>query len=497
MLNYKRILHITTYLVLYAFLFSTDAFAQGTCASRAGGNVFQHIACKATQTLGDLRGVIYVLGGFGLIAFAFAAIFGKISFKHLAQISASLFLVAMMSPFIEYFTGNGEHTLKYGDFLATKNFNIQGSTEGTGYTTRGEDSAAVKELEERLNSGASGTGYTNRKIAPNAQLEPFNVATWESQVKTSGQATGASNYPNATTPAISVAQWDANARAEGRANSMRNASGIYGAPVGYGLGLGIGTGPEGSYGVGDLFRDVNTGLNTYDSYKNAEKNINTSWDNLGDAIKNKDVGAFGANLQNLAGNTATVSSIADMVTGGSGVIQSGGFFDTVMHAGDAAALTDRNFKQGDALGNEVDGILGTGGAVGGILGGLAAIDTAGATSSNILNNIDANQRANTTNNYNVAAANANAAAANAAAAQAAFNANPNDAILWKQNQDAQAANKAAQEAYDKAAKPYNDMVAADQKAKDEADKKAKEAAEAKLKAEREAAQAERDRVEGR
>lgn len=98
----------------------SNAFADllGCMQNEAGAGIFKIIACKVTTTLFDIRRIVYILGGFGLIAFTFAAIFNKISFKHLANIALSLFLLSMMTPFIEYFTRDeGAVGLQYGHFL--------------------------------------------------------------------------------------------------------------------------------------------------------------------------------------------------------------------------------------------------------------------------------------------------------------------------------------------------------------------------------------------
>ncbi|MDD4556146.1 MAG: hypothetical protein PHE89_02295 [Alphaproteobacteria bacterium] len=93
-------------------------------------NVFETVACKIVLTLDDLRMVIYVLSGFGLIAFTFSAIFGKISWKHLAQIAFGLFLVSMMAPFIGYFIGpDNTNKMKYGDYLPA-GFAMVSGTDG-------------------------------------------------------------------------------------------------------------------------------------------------------------------------------------------------------------------------------------------------------------------------------------------------------------------------------------------------------------------------------
>ena len=90
----------------------------GCMQDQASQGIFKVMACKITTTLFDIRKIVYILGGFGLIAFTFAAIFNKISFKHLANIALSLFLLSMMTPFIEYFTSSdGSKPLTYGYFL--------------------------------------------------------------------------------------------------------------------------------------------------------------------------------------------------------------------------------------------------------------------------------------------------------------------------------------------------------------------------------------------
>ena len=93
----------------------------------ARNDVFQYIACKAMTTLADVRVIVYTLAGFGLIAFAFAAIFNKISWKHLANLCIALFILSMMTPFIEYFTQDNGGTLTYGNYLPAGFTNIDGS----------------------------------------------------------------------------------------------------------------------------------------------------------------------------------------------------------------------------------------------------------------------------------------------------------------------------------------------------------------------------------
>lgn len=96
-------------------------------ADEIGGNVFLSIACKATTTLADLRVIAYIISGFGMVALAYAAIFGKMNWKHLANIGIGLFLLSMMTPFIEYFTTGKDNTLRFGKYLPAGFSDIQGS----------------------------------------------------------------------------------------------------------------------------------------------------------------------------------------------------------------------------------------------------------------------------------------------------------------------------------------------------------------------------------
>ena len=88
----------------------------------------------------------------GLIAFTFAAIFNKISFKHLANIALSLFLLSMMTPFIEYFTQAPGAKLTYGSFLQPD------FTEADYSMTFGECEGGDCPVSTTVAGGSSGVG---------------------------------------------------------------------------------------------------------------------------------------------------------------------------------------------------------------------------------------------------------------------------------------------------------------------------------------------------
>lgn len=100
--------------------------SQQRCAE-AKDNIFKYIACKAMTTLADIRVIVYTLAGFGLVAFAFAAIFNKISWKHLANLCIALFILSMMTPFISYFTYSNGQQITFGNYLPAGFTNITGS----------------------------------------------------------------------------------------------------------------------------------------------------------------------------------------------------------------------------------------------------------------------------------------------------------------------------------------------------------------------------------
>lgn len=89
--------------------------------------IFEVIACKAVTTLADIRVIAYIISGFGMVAFAYGAIFGKISFKQLANIGIGLFMLSMMTPFIEYFTQKPGASLKFGQYLPAGFTDVAGS----------------------------------------------------------------------------------------------------------------------------------------------------------------------------------------------------------------------------------------------------------------------------------------------------------------------------------------------------------------------------------
>lgn len=107
----------------FAFAFLACLVLFLTTGEAYADDVLQQVRDKAAKFLYELRPVIFILAGFGLIGFAWMAIFNKISWKWFANIAMGLFLVANMGLFVDYFAtksgakGQYAEALGYGKHL--------------------------------------------------------------------------------------------------------------------------------------------------------------------------------------------------------------------------------------------------------------------------------------------------------------------------------------------------------------------------------------------
>lgn len=75
------------------------SFAQG------GGGVFDTIKEKAKDLFTNVRDVIFILGGFGLVGLALGAIFGRVNWKWFGGLAFGLVIIAVAGAVVEYLTG--------------------------------------------------------------------------------------------------------------------------------------------------------------------------------------------------------------------------------------------------------------------------------------------------------------------------------------------------------------------------------------------------------
>lgn len=273
-----------------------------------GGNIFQTLRCMIANTLKDLRNIVYVVGGIGLITFTFAAIFGKISFKHLANICISLFLLSMMSPFVSFFTGSETALaeLEYGLYLspedgdvedsnvtgACKGGNCPSSSSGVVGGGSGSGGQAFVPGETGASNSSSGTaGSGGQAIVPAEALKMPGI-------------TGLATVQNPTATGLALPTLTANnTEVDTRTNWQKFKDGI-----------------------NKVAKEGKKAYNTASTVYSAAKNIHTAGKNTVNAIKNAD--SLGDVL--MAGTVAmnSVQTIAGNVTMAAGAV--GGYTDQKM-----------------------------------------------------------------------------------------------------------------------------------------------------------------------
>ena len=105
MRNLNKILLMSIMCVACLLLFSSDAFA--------AGNFMSETASKITTTFKKTKGIILIIGGFGIVGVTFFAIFGKMKWPWLAGLLTGLAVLAATGALIHYATAGG-HALTEG-----------------------------------------------------------------------------------------------------------------------------------------------------------------------------------------------------------------------------------------------------------------------------------------------------------------------------------------------------------------------------------------------
>lgn len=74
-------------------------------ATNASANAFESVTEKGVDLFNEVRTIVLILGGFGLIALAVLAIFGKIRWYWFAALAFGLLVVAIAGSIIDWITG--------------------------------------------------------------------------------------------------------------------------------------------------------------------------------------------------------------------------------------------------------------------------------------------------------------------------------------------------------------------------------------------------------
>lgn len=99
MMKYRKIF-LLTILCLLAVFYCADAYA--------AGDILGETARKLTTTFKKTKGIIFVIGGFGLVGITYYAIFGKVKWSWLAGLLVGLAVLSAAGAFLYYATrGSG------------------------------------------------------------------------------------------------------------------------------------------------------------------------------------------------------------------------------------------------------------------------------------------------------------------------------------------------------------------------------------------------------
>lgn len=195
---------------LFGIFFLTLFFCCFGAGNAAAADVLVTVYERAVDLMINLKPVIFILAGFGLVGFAWMAIFNQISWKWFSNIAIGLFLVANMGLFVDTFTDLGKGTeshlkAKYNEqykIIYNDTLNSDGSykaTEGSkenpssqeakDNTGTGGQSSSDELQSYKPSGGGDGSGGGQEPLAPvdNPDNEKQNCAAgtiWSSEKKT-------------------------------------------------------------------------------------------------------------------------------------------------------------------------------------------------------------------------------------------------------------------------------------------------------------------------
>lgn len=86
-------------------------FAGDACAAEGGTSVMATARSKAIAVFKAVKTIVFVVGGFGLVALAFQAIFGKVKWPWFAGLALGLAILAAAGAIVDYATGDTQNKL--------------------------------------------------------------------------------------------------------------------------------------------------------------------------------------------------------------------------------------------------------------------------------------------------------------------------------------------------------------------------------------------------
>lgn len=84
--------------------------AMGVCgeAWADGGSLMGTAQTKAANTFKEVKTIVFIIGGFGLVGIAFQAIMGKVKWTWFAGLAVGLAVLAAAGSIVEYATGSSD-----------------------------------------------------------------------------------------------------------------------------------------------------------------------------------------------------------------------------------------------------------------------------------------------------------------------------------------------------------------------------------------------------
>ena len=122
-LNIKEICWLFFLVTVFLLAVTSPVFAQQ--AQSSGDEIWTKLAKKAAKIGHGLQHSGFIIGGMGLIFFSFMAIFNKISWKNLAYIMLSCFVLSAMVALINYFS----KTTEVEESISERTFNDPGDSK--------------------------------------------------------------------------------------------------------------------------------------------------------------------------------------------------------------------------------------------------------------------------------------------------------------------------------------------------------------------------------
>ena len=101
MRNLKKLFILCSLVLVFTLILANGALAAGT----GNETIMSSAADKAIKVFKHVKGIIFVIGGFGLVGIAFQAIFGKIKWSWFAGLAVGLAILAAAGAIVEYATG--------------------------------------------------------------------------------------------------------------------------------------------------------------------------------------------------------------------------------------------------------------------------------------------------------------------------------------------------------------------------------------------------------